>query len=405
MKARHHVLAISSLFVVIGFAAPLGAQPIENPKTVEFDPSPDHDVVTGGTPLVDRYEMDFFIQGTVQPVLTLNLGKPVPAVDGRIRVNFVALLPQPLLPGTIYTALVAAVGPGGRAASTVAPDTFVFAVPCSFTVSPTNPPALAAGGANGSVSVSTANGCSWTASESAAWLTITSGSNTTGAGVVTYTAAANTTNSPRSATMTVAGQSVTITQDAAPCSFTVSPTNPPALAAGGGSASVTVTTATGCAWTASEAASWLTITSAAGASGTGTVSYTATANTTTSPRSTTLTVAGQSVTVTQDPAPCSFTVSPANLVLAAAGGSATISVTTTSGCAWTASQSAAWLSITSGSKGSGTGFVTISAIANTTTADRTTTITVGGHSVLVTQPAGIPKAPTNVRIVGSGGAS
>jgi hypothetical protein len=316
MKVRHHVLAISSLFVVIGLAAPLSAQTIENPKTVEFDPSPDHDVVTEGTPLVDRYEMDFFIQGAVQPVLTLNLGKPVPAVDGRIRVNFVALLPQPLLPGTIYTALVAAVGPGGRAASIVAPDTFVFTVPCGFTVSPANPPALASGGGTGSVGVTTGNGCAWTASESAAWLTITSGASAIGTGTVTYTAAANTTNSPRSATLTVAGQSVTVTQDAAPCSFTVS---------------------------------------------------------------------------------------PANLVLAAAGGSATISVTSTTGCGWTASQSAAWLSITSGSKGSGSGFVTISAAANTTTSNRTTTILVGGHSVVVTQPAGIPKAPTNVRIVGSGG--
>jgi hypothetical protein len=403
MKVRHHVLAISSLFVVIGLAAPLSAQTIENPKTVEFDPSPDHDVVTEGTPLVDRYEMDFFIQGAVQPVLTLNLGKPVPAVDGRIRVNFVALLPQSLLPGTIYTALVAAVGPGGRAASIVAPDTFVFTVPCGFTVSPANPPALASGGGTGSVGVTTGNGCAWTASESAAWLTITSGASAIGTGTVTYTAAANTTNSPRSATLTVAGQSVTITQDAAPCAFTVSPTNPTSLSASGGSASVTVTTATGCAWTAAEPASWLTITSGASASGTGTVSYTAAANTTTSPRSTTLTVAGQAVTVSQDAAPCSFTVSPANLVLAAAGGSATISVTTTTGCGWTASQSAAWLSITSGSKGSGSGFVTISAAANTTTSNRTTTILVGGHSVAVTQPAGIPKAPTNVRIVGSGG--
>jgi hypothetical protein len=399
------VLAISSRLVVglLLSATPLSAQTIQNPTTVEFDPSPDHAATIDGTPVVDRYEMDFFIGGNGQAVLTLNLGKPAPAGDGRIRVNFAALLAQPLTPGTIYTALVAAVGPGGRAASDVAPDTFAFTVPCSFAVSPTNPTSLAAGGGNASVTVTTTAGCVWTASESASWLTITGGSSGNGSGVVTYTAAANTTTSARSTTLTVAGQSITVTQDAAPCTFTVSPMNPPSLAAGGGSASVSVTAASGCAWTASEAASWLTIVSGASGSGNGTVSYTATANTTTSSRSATLTVGGQSVTVTQDPAPCTFTVSPATLPSTAAGGSATISVTTTSGCAWTASESASWLSITSGSKGSGSGFVTIAVTGNTTASPRSTTVTVAGHTVVVTQPAGVPAAPANVRIVGSGG--
>jgi hypothetical protein len=132
------------------------------------------------------------------------------------------------------------------------------------------------------------------------------------------------------------------------------------------------------------------------------VSYTAAANTTTSPRSATLTVAGKSVTVTQDASTCSFTVAPVGLSIGAAAGSATISVTTTGTCAWTSSLSSSWLSITSGSKGSGNGFVTIAATANTTTAPRTTTITVAGQSIAVTQSATTLAAPTNVRIVGSG---
>jgi hypothetical protein len=398
------VLAVSGLLLIglVASETPLGAQTIQNPTTVEFDPSPDHGETVEGTPLVDRYEMDFFVGGNDQPVLTLNLGKPAPA-DGRIRVNFAALLAQPLTPGTIYTALVAAVGPGGRAASDVAPDTFSFTVPCNFSVSPTNPTSLAAGGGSASVTVTTSAGCVWASSESASWLTITSGSNGNGTGTVSYTATANTTTSSRSATMTVAGQSVTVTQDAAPCTFAVSPMSPPSLGAGGGSASVSVTTMAGCAWTATEAVSWLTITGGASGTGNGTVNYSATANTTTSSRSATLTVAGRSVTVTQDAAPCTFTVSPAKLSVAAGGGIATISVTTAGGCAWTASESASWLSITSGSNGSGSGSVTIAVTGNTTAAPRTTTVTVAGQSVVVTQPAAIPGAPTNVRIVGSGG--
>ena len=139
MKGRPGVVAVAGLLVVIGFvtsARPLGAQTIQNPSTVEFDPSPDHNVTTNGTPLVDRYEMDIFVSGTGQPVRTLSMGKPAPAGDGRIRINFAALLTQPLPLGTIYTASVSAVGPGGRTSSTVAPDTFIFTAPCSFTVSP-----------------------------------------------------------------------------------------------------------------------------------------------------------------------------------------------------------------------------------------------------------------------------
>jgi hypothetical protein len=406
MQGRARVVVISALLVVVGLIASVhqaDAQTVQNPQTVEFDPSPDHNSVIEGTPLVDRYEMDFFVAGNAQPVRALSLGKPAPAGDGRIRVNFAALLTTPLTPGTVYTALVAAVGPGGRASSALAPDTFVFAVPCSFTVSPTTPASLAAAGGGASVTVSAPAGCAWTASESATWLTISSGSSGSGNGTVSYTASANTTTSARSATLTVAGQAVTITQDPAPCSFSVSPTHPASLAAAGGGASLTVTTPAGCAWTASGSATWLSITSGASGTGNGTMSYTATTNTTTSTRSATLTVAGQAVTITQDGSPCSFAVAPGNLSIAATGGSATIAITTAGGCAWTSSEASSWLSITSGTKGSGSGFVTIAVTGNTTTSSRTTTLTVAGQNVVVTQPAGVPAAPTNVRIVGSGG--
>ena len=412
IKGERRVLAVSGLLVMFALVAsvrPLSAQTIENPKTVEFDPSPDHNAVIDGTPVVDRYEMDFFVQGNGQPVYTLTLGKPAPDGDGRIRVNFVALLTQPLTAGTVYTALVAAVGPGGRASSAVAPDTFVFSAPCSFVVSPVNPATLAAGGGNGSVTVTTTAGCGWAASESASWLTITSGASGNTSGSVSYTATANTTASPRSTTLTVAGQSITVTQDAAPCTLTASPTNPPALAASGGSASVTVTSPNGCAWTASESASWLSITSGSSGSGNGTVSYTATANTTTSPRSTTLTVAGQAVAVTQEAAPCSFTVSPTNPApLAASGGSASVAVTTTAGCAWTASESASWLSITSGSNDTASGTVSYTATANTTTSPRSATLMVAGQSVTVTQdatPCSFTVSPTALSIAAAGGSA
>jgi hypothetical protein len=52
--------------------------------------------------------------------------------------------------------------------------------------------------------------CSWTASTSTAWITITSGASDTGDGKVQFTVAASAT--PRSATLLIAGQTVTVTQ-------------------------------------------------------------------------------------------------------------------------------------------------------------------------------------------------
>ena len=63
------------------------------------------------------------------------------------------------------------------------------------------------------MSVSTGTACSWTASNSASWVTITSGPGGTGNGTVHFSVAANTTGAARSASLTVGGQSVLLSQD------------------------------------------------------------------------------------------------------------------------------------------------------------------------------------------------
>jgi hypothetical protein len=84
---------------------------------------------------------------------------------------------------------------------------------CTYAVSPTSQSFPASGG-TGKVSVTTQSGCAWTASGGAGWITITSGASGTGSGTVAYTAAANTTGSSRTADMTVAGQTVVVTEAA-----------------------------------------------------------------------------------------------------------------------------------------------------------------------------------------------
>ena len=64
----------------------------------------------------------------------------------------------------------------------------------------------------GSVSVSTAAGCSWTASSNASWLTVTSGASGSGNGTVKFLAAPDTGTSSRLGTLTVAGWAIQFTE-------------------------------------------------------------------------------------------------------------------------------------------------------------------------------------------------
>lgn len=82
---------------------------------------------------------------------------------------------------------------------------------------------------------------------------------------------------------------------------------------------------------------------------------------------------------------CTYTLTPTSMTMGAAGGTGTVSVATGSGCAWTASSGASWITATGGTSGSGPGTVTVSVAANSGTASRTGALTVGGQSVSVTQ--------------------
>ena len=388
---------VLSLFLAAGSAQ---AQTI-NPTTVQFTASIAHDATApDGTPLLTSYELDFFLVGAQQPFQTLSLGKPTPDASSTITVNFANLLGGALpLPGIVYDATVVAIGPGGLSPSTLS-NTFEYLPPCSYSVSPTSATPASSGGA-ATTAVTTTSGCAWTAASNATWLMVTSGASGTGSGTVSYTVAANTLTSSRSGTLTVAGQTVTITQAAAPCSYSVSPTSA-TPASSGGAATTAVTTTTGCGWTAASNATWLTVTSGASGSDSGTVNYTVAVNTPTSPRSGTLTVAGQTVTVTQAAAACSYSVSPTSATPGSSGGAATAMVTTTSGCAWTATSNAPWLTVTSVGSGTGSGTVSYSSDANTSTSSRTGTLTVAGTTVTVTEDGftlAPPPPPGNVHMI------
>jgi hypothetical protein len=286
---------------------------------------------------------------------------------------------------------------------------------CTFTLSATTQ-SVQAGASSGQITVTASSPtCAWFASTTTSWLTISSGASGVGNGTTTYTIAANTTPAPRTGTVTVAGQTVTVTQAAAPpaapppaappCTFTLSATSQsPGSSAGTAQIAITASAPT-CAWTATTATSWLSISSGASGTGNGTTTYAFTANTATSARSGTLTVAGQTVSVTQAAAPpsCTFTASPTSASVSASAGTGQVTVTASAPtCPWTASTATSWLSISAGASGTGNGTTSFAFAANSSTSSRTGTLTVAGTTINVTQAAQL--VSVSGKVMGKSGA-
>ncbi len=158
----------------------------------------------------------------------------------------------------------------------------------------------------------------------------------------------------------------------------------------GGSGSATIDAARECSWSAATQASWISLASPAQGTGTGTLSFTVLANPAPRARSGALNVNSQQLTISQEPAPCRFSVSPSTLNAPAAGGTAALSVSATdASCAWTASSQSPWISIASPTNVSGSATVSLGFAPNAGTA-RNGTVVAAGQSIAVEQEAATP---------------
>jgi hypothetical protein len=384
---------VAAAILLMLTASPLQAQSIVDGHRVEFQPSADNNTLgSDGTPIVQSYALSVYVSGASTAFATANLGKPTPDTDGYMRIDFSTLLSTPLQVGTIYEAVVSAVGPGGTAASTRS-NTFELTTNCTTTLS-TSAQNVGAGSTTGSVGVTAT--CGWVALSNASWITITGGASGTGNGTVGFSVAANTATTSRTGTLTIAGNTFTVTQSGAQaCTYSLSATSQTG-APGGGTGSVTVTAPSGCAWTAaSNNGSWLTVTAGASGSGNGTVGFSTTPNLTGASRTGTLLIGGVTFTLTQSA--CTYTVAPTSVTIAQGTGTGSVTLTTSAGCTWTASSSASWVTVTA--SGTGPGSVLFAAVANSSGPSRTATLTIAGQKVSVTQAGLVPQAPTNVHII------
>ena len=176
----------------------------------------------------------------------------------------------------------------------------VASTSCTYSIAPTSQDFAAAGG-TGTTAVTAGTSCPWSAVANVSWLHITSGASGSGNGNVGYSVDTNTSTSPRSGTLTVAGQTFTVNQAGAPpaCPSAINPTSAN-FTRNSATASVTVTIPAGCMWTAVSNVSWITITGGSNGTGSGTVSYSvAPYGGPPKNRTGTMTIAGKTFTVKQ----------------------------------------------------------------------------------------------------------
>jgi photosystem II stability/assembly factor-like uncharacterized protein len=148
---------------------------------------------------------------------------------------------------------------------------------CSFTVSPE--PYLS-GPYESAIEYSVVgpSGCAWTASSNQGWATILSGGAASGVGVVYVLMSPNTTNTTRTATLTIAGQAVALNQLPTSCNASFSPDSI-VVPASGGTLSLNVVAGSACGWNVlNNDPNAIDVVSGASGTGNGTVSLTVAPN-------------------------------------------------------------------------------------------------------------------------------
>ena len=283
----------------------------------------------------------------------------------------------------LFIALFAAVtgaACGTSSTTSTAPST----VPrCSVSLGESDLSVPASGG-GGTIAITTARECAWTANSTAAWLTFRGPSSGQGDGKVDYVAAANSDPASRRAVIELNDQHANVTQAAADCAMQLGDSSESFSQAGGSGTIVVQASGSTCAWTAVSDSNWIVIRSGASGTGNGTVAYDV-QSLSGAPRTGTVLVAGLRFSITQSEN-CAYTVSPTSYSPGPAGGSTSVTVTTNGGCPWTAASNVPWATITQGSSGTGAGTVQIAVEA--ANGPRSGTVLVAGQVVTITQTAG-----------------
>lgn len=169
--------------------------------------------------------------------------------------------------------------------------------------------------------------------------------------------------------------------------FTISPGNGTFTGAGG-TLTVNVTAEAGTAWTVSSNAAWLTATG--GGTGSGAVQLTAAANDSNAVRTAQVTIGPRIFYAVQEPLFAVVTFLPNEISATATGGIRTITVLVQPpNLQWQATSNASWITVIT-PPDVGSGNLALAIATNTSTFERTGTVSILGNNLTVTQAAGSP---------------
>ena len=260
---------------------------------------------------------------------------------------------------------------------------------CNYSINPTSATAAAAGG-NFTASISATTGCAWSASSPVSWIYIASGASGTGNGTLLYSVQPNSSTASRSASLSIAGLTLSVTQSAAASSTPIlNPSSASFNSAGGRGTVGVLLPQANAAWSAYSSFSWITIISGgSSAGGNKTVNYSVASNSGAA-RSGYITIAGLAFVISQagTTSSCSYQIGLGNMTSTTGGFNGTVNVYTSTGCGWSAVSNVSWISVTSASTGTGPGTTKFFVANNPNTVTRVGTLTVAGYNIQVTEGA------------------
>ena len=251
---------------------------------------------------------------------------------------------------------------------------------CIYSLSPTSRYS-GFGVGTGTIKVTTKSNCSWTVLNTNSWIAVTNGARGVGTGTVTYVLTTNRVAGPRTGYLVVADQLFLVGQWGLNCGFLVAPTSR-LHSEGSETGAVTVTASGSCPWDVVNNNSWITIITPRNNVGSSTVIYSNAPNPTSGQRIGVFTVAGASITITQQS--CSYDLSPTSRSHGPGVEVGSVTVMTGPTCAWSASSSAPWILINGGS-GVGNGAFSYSLAPNSAGAARSGTVQLGSRTFSITQ--------------------
>lgn len=243
--------------------------------------------------------------------------------------------------------------------------------------------------AGGAASITVNGDGAWTATSDSPWLVIGSGASGNGAGKCLFTCNANNTAETRIGHITIGGNTYTVTQ------YGYTATISPSVATfdrKGGTGTVAITVDAGVTWMAKSNDSWLSVTPASGMS-VGVVTYTVDEYPGVTTRVGSLTVAGQTFTVTQNGV--DVNIDPEVVRMDANANIVSVDITALAQTKWEVKPNASWITVIDKESGYGDYRVLLALAANPSFARRVATVSIGSATLTIVQD-GLPTASLSI---------